>query len=461
MTVTLVTPAPLAQQLAEAIDSSVETAAVILAGLIEGPDGDLRLLAREVHMVSDEAYMRRGAHEMLIASDGYMRALARAEQTNSTPIWFHTHPGTEASPYPSARDRLVDTQIADLFRQRSATRRYATMILAGTRELQRFTGHVDHHGRTVAIARMWRPGPRFALLYAADQPRTRSDSDLYDRNIRAFGGPLQNTLAALKIGVVGAGGTGSAVAEQLARLGAGNLTLIDPDVLSRSNTTRVYGSTVNDVGRPKTEVLARHLTRIAPTITVRSIQGTITNERTARELSGCDLVFGCTDDNAGRLVLSRLATYLLTPVIDVGVLLSSDSTGRLTGIDGRVTVLTPGSACLVCRDRVDLARAQAELMPPEEHQRLEKEGYAAALPGVEPAVITYTTMVAAAATSELLERLISYGPDPEPGELLLRLHDREISTNTQAPRPGHYCDPDSGNAGVGDGDPFLGQTWAA
>ncbi len=80
----------------------------------------------------------------------------------------------------------------------------------------------------------------------------------------------------------------------------------------------------------------------------------VTLEPTARKLIGCDLLFGCTDDNAGRLVLSRLATYLMTPVIDCGVLITSDADGRLTGINGRVTVLSPGQACLVCRDRIDL-----------------------------------------------------------------------------------------------------------
>jgi len=88
----------------------------------------------------------------------------------------------------------------------------------------------------------------------------------------------------------------------------------------------------------------------------------VTAEHAARRLAGCDVVFGCTDDNAGRLVLSRLPTYYLTPVIDMGVLLSSDN-GRLTGIDGRVTVVSPGSACLVCRGRIDLARAGSEQLP--------------------------------------------------------------------------------------------------
>src|SRR6185437_156351 len=139
------------------------------------------------------------------------------------------------------------------------------------------------------------------------------------------------------------------------------------------------------------ETLRDHLVAIAPDLECEPILSMITLEAAARRLESRDLVFGCTDYNAGRLVLSRVANYLLTPVIDMGVLLSSDTEGTLTGIDGRVTVLTPGTACLVCRNRVNLARAAAELRTPEERRRLEDEGYAPALGAVEPSVVAFTT----------------------------------------------------------------------
>lgn len=266
-------------------------------------------------------------------------------------------------------------------------------------------------------------------------------------------------LADMTVAVVGCGGTGSSVIEQLVRLGVRNFILLDPKTLTKSNVTRVYGSFPEDVGKPKVALSAKHVARIAPDAVVTASQLKITQESTARLLMDADVVFGCTDDNAGRLVLSRLASYLLTPVIDCGVLLSSDDREKLVGIDGRVTLLTPGAACLVCRNRIDLQRAAAETLAPEEHARLADEGYAPALGGVEPAVVAYTTQVAAAAVAELLERLIHYGPEPPPTEMLLRSHDREVSFNDQNPCDGHYCHPDRGKLGLGDTTPFLEQTW--
>ena len=99
------------------------------------------------------------------------------------------------------------------------------------------------------------------------------------------------------------------------------------------------------------------------------------------------------------------------------------------------------------------------MLAAEEYGRLADEGYAPALPGTEPAVVTFTTQVAAAAVSELLERLIHYGPEPAPTEILLRAHEREVSTNDQGPREGHYCHPGAHKLGLGVTEPFLEQTW--
>ena len=148
-----------------------------------------------------------------------------------------------------------------------------------------------------------------------------------------------------------------------------HLSLFDPNALSASNLTRVYGSFPEDIGNSKVKVIAAYVGRIAPDAEVVATQAKITLEDTAKLLLDADVIFGCTDDNAGRPVLSRIASYLLTPVIDCGVLLSSGSGGRLEGIYGRVTVLAPGSGCLVCRNRIDLRRAAAEMLPPDEHRK--------------------------------------------------------------------------------------------
>ena len=455
---TLVLPAGLAQEIAAAARIDDETGGVLLAGVARTGEG-LRLLGREMHWAPDDGYEQRGPRSLVIRSSGYVRALARAEEIGAVPIWLHTHPGDRGLPVPSEHDEIVDGLLRDPFRIRSGSPLYAAVIVSPADRLFTFTGHVeDDETGVVAIDRLLVVGARWTLVTPVDADVNAALPTAFDRQVRAFGGEVQKVLSALSVGVVGCGGTGSAVSEQLTRLGIRTLRLFDPDSLSDSNVTRVYGSTPADVGRAKVEVLGDHLMRVAPDAMIIPTRGTVTDESVARILTACDMVFGCTDDNAGRLVLSRLASYYLTPVIDCGVLLSSTD-GLLDGIDGRVTVLSPGQACLVCRGRIDMARAQAEQLDDEERAARQAEGYAPELGGVEPAVVAYTSAVASFAVAELLERLVGYGPDDEPGELLLRLHEREISTNTRAPNPRHYCAPDTGLLGTGDASPFLGQTW--
>ena len=458
MTVTLVVPEHIADELLREASADVESAGVLLARHLRTPAGHQRLLAREMHWVPAEAYLERHPNELSVASHGYVPALAAAEEDQSVPIWLHTHPGDDSSPTPSKQDGLVDEELADLFRLRSGSDLYGAIVLGRAGGGLTFTGHVESAHSRSAIDRLWVTGRRFALTQNWHHEVTPPPSQ-FDRNIRAFGGDIQSVLGELRVAVVGCGGTGSAVTEQLIRLGVRHISLFDPDVLTDSNLTRVYGSFPDSVGIQKVEVIASHVARIAPNAEVDTAVSKVTVGSTARRLLDADVIFGCTDDNAGRLVLSRAASYLMTPVIDCGVLLSSGQGGRLEGIDGRVTVLVPGAACLVCRGRIDLERAAADMLEPDERQRREDEGYAPALGDVEPAVVTFTTQVAAAAVSELLERLIHYGPTPTPTEILLRAHEREISTNDELPREGHYCHPESAKLGLGITEPFLEQTW--
>ena len=458
--VTLVITGDLRAELLRAAEDELETAGVLPASLVDSGDGGRRLLATAIRWCPPESYAERYETGLLITSDGYVPALAEAEAGGSVALWLHTHPGDRGSPRPSRDDNTVDDQLSELFRLRSGSDYYGSLVVSLQNGQLRFTGRLMSGTESADIDRLWSVGDRFHLAHH-DNHHLEDLDGAFDRNVRAFGGPVQTALSDLTVGIVGCGGTGSSVAEQLARLGVRRFILIDPDKLSVSNVTRVYGSTPARIGDRKVDVVGDLIASVAPGAPTVRDDSMVTVQATARRLAGADVIFGCTDDNAGRMVLSRMASFLLTPVIDCGVLLSSGPSGVLEGINGRVTVLAPGSACLVCRGRIDHSRAASELLTPEERVRRLDEGYAAALPGVEPAVVTFTTAVAAAAVTELIERLVGFGPAPVPSELILRLHDRELSANHQEPQHGHYCDPCAGKLGTGHTGPFLGQMWSS
>ena len=111
MTVTLVLPLQIADELLHAVANEIESAGVLLAKLVKTPAGDMRLLARAMHWVPDDAYQVRNSRTLSISSHGYIPALAAAEADEAVPIWLHTHPGYESTPRPSEYDEIVDQEL--------------------------------------------------------------------------------------------------------------------------------------------------------------------------------------------------------------------------------------------------------------------------------------------------------------------------------------------------------------
>jgi hypothetical protein len=122
-------------------------------------------------------------------------------------------------PDPVSLRMPVSWFLKDLFWIRTNNRYYGALIISLRRNGLTFSGHVDiEPGDRIPIDRLWVVGDRLRLLQSFDLP-AEALSTSFDRNVRAFGSAVQQTLADLSVGIVGCGGTGSAVAEQLVRLG--------------------------------------------------------------------------------------------------------------------------------------------------------------------------------------------------------------------------------------------------
>jgi molybdopterin/thiamine biosynthesis adenylyltransferase len=432
-----------------ALEFREESAGIVLAGTAE-EDGRLTLCLNRIIWVPDDAYELRGPRELRIHSEGWMPALAEAAAGDWQPIFFHTHPGTV--PLPSRHDRRVEDELASVFEARVG-RPFASMIVGEVRGASAFTGRLSGTPWT----RLRILGEHLRVLAATDVDDEETPPiEAFDRQVRAFGRQGQALLRRLKIGVVGAGGTGSAVFEQLVRLGVGEIVLIDDDVVSDTNLTRIHGSNMADVGEPKVDVLARTAEAIGLGTEVEAHRAKVTDRSAFEALRGCDVVFGCTDDNAGRAVLARLAYHYCLMVIDVGVMIGGRD-GRVTDVDARASVMAPGMPCLFCRGRIDPNRLREEQLPAGERDELAEEGYAQGLADPDPAVITYTSMIGSFAVDEMMQRLFGFGQEPS-SEILVRPARREIRRLGGASMPNHFC-ADPGLVGRADKEPPLGLGW--
>jgi molybdopterin/thiamine biosynthesis adenylyltransferase len=431
------------------LDHPDETAGFLLAGWADSSD-EITLMGRRFDWVSEEHYEERTPKSLVIASRGFVPCFSAAAADNSIPVFVHTHPRMGASPSP--RDDRVDEILASLTWRRTKSPYYASLIVGGTVEMPTFTGRVfAREVGVVALERLRVLGSRLKLLHYEGAADHGLDETVFDRQIRAFGKDGQRLLSRLRVGVVGVGGTGSAMFEQLVRLGVGEVTVIDDDIVTSTNLTRIHESGEADIDARKVDVMKQAADRIGLKTNIRPEFGRITSPEVLSKLDHVDVIFGCTDDESGRNNLAKLAITHLVPVFDMAFVVDPDEDGSIRGLVGRVTTLMPGAACLVCRGRLDTQRMLAESLGKEERVRRAKEGYVPGLDDPDPAVGAYTTMVATWAVNELLDRLFDYSTGSAKSgatELLLLLHDRSLSLNTYLPRAGHWC-ADEANYGRG------------
>ena len=86
----------------------------------------------------------------------------------------------------------------------------------------------------------------------------------YQRNQQMIPTKQQLRLFQSKVAVVGCGGLGGYILEELARLGVGQIVAIDPDVFEEHNLNRQLLSTIDSLGVAKTEAAVGRIAAINP-----------------------------------------------------------------------------------------------------------------------------------------------------------------------------------------------------
>ena len=137
----------------------------------------------------------------------------------------------------------------------------------------------------------------------------------YERNIPSLTLEESQLLRKKTVAVIGCGGLGGYIIEQLARLGIGAIRIVDGDVFEESNLNRQLFSDVTVLGKPKTEVSRARIAAVNPEIQVQSLYGYLDEENAEAFLDGCDAVVGALDNIYTRRVLEKNCEKLGIPYI--------------------------------------------------------------------------------------------------------------------------------------------------
>lgn len=439
-------------------DKTKEQVAYLLCG-ISRSSGEVRLLVREIIPVPSDALLIQEEDLLSIPSSSYVPVLKRAADIKQCFFLVHSHP--KHIPQFSRADDLEEPKLFKTAYVRFEDGIHGSLVFSSPDNISArvwLEKENDLVASPIHLIRILGEGYRFIVPNNAPKEGNKIPEKFFERQVRAFGKDLQKLLGSMHIGVVGCGGTGSAVIEQLARLGVGALTLVDDDGIEDTNISRIHGSTMRHFTESwnKAYVMNEMIKQIGFGTKVKVIAKKLLYESVARELRDCDLIFGCTDDDAGRAIINLLSIYYYIPVIDMGVLIDSRN-GSIHNILGRVTMIKPGGPCLYCRNHIDAGRVAAEMMNPELYRERLNEGYAPELGIKDPSVITFTTAVACQAVIEMLNLFSGFVDKSHITELVCRFDSRAMSLRPN-PRGNCICS-NQDKVGRGDYLEFLGINW--
>lgn len=126
----------------------------------------------------------------------------------------------------------------------------------------------------------------------------------FKRNQISISQKEQYTLFKSHVAIVGCGGLGGNVAELLARIGVGKLTLIDSDTYTEHNLNRQNFSTIKTIGKSKVHVVSKNLSHINPALHVRKKVKLLDEKNIHKLLKNADIVIDCLDNPKTKLLLS-------------------------------------------------------------------------------------------------------------------------------------------------------------
>lgn len=385
-----------------------------LAFILAAPnvsDSRIRLVGHELLRAQPKDLDRQSSSGIIPNGQFVAAALTRCRQEGWSLIEVHSHPfdsgpQTTFSGIDWSNDRMKMPRLASMLPEPFY---HATMVVGrdslDAHYYQRPTGAILPMRQVTVVGSFSGDSPVLHYLPTSSSAPAppRPQEARHSRQLPLLGAGTQEALSKARVAVVGVGGLGSFVALELAYLGVGNLTLIDPDRIEQSNLNRLIGAAPDDVGRYKVDVFRELIARVAPKVSVTAVAAPLLDSEALNHAKTADLLLGCVDGHGARLSLNHLSVRYLIPLIDAGTGARIEADGLAARLGGQVQVVAPGVGCLECRGFIHPQRAAYDLAPPEVQVYERDHGY-----GTEetaPSVIFLNGVVASIQAAETVRIL--------------------------------------------------------
>ncbi len=378
----------------------LEAASLLICTRTPGPR--LRLLVRDVIPVPHSVCARRQRDAITWPGEYLEAAIDSAESEGLAIVLIHSHPGGLFA-FSDADDQSDHRVLPCLFQACGDMHAAAIMTPDGAIRARLYRSDM----RPTPVELVTVSG--HDISYWWDQ-----DAGLRGASTRpiAFTSMMTEELSRLAAGVIGVSGTGSIVAEQLARLGFGHIRLIDFDRVERRNLNRILNATSKDatVRRPKVEMFADAIASHRGEEVAEPVAASVLTREAVLAASQCDVLFCCVDTLEARQVVDLIAGAFLIPLIDVGVTIPVRKAGAgvaIADVCGRVDYVQPGRSTLGDRGVYTPESLRGEYLrkaAPDAHRQELEAGYIKGLIEEAPSVITLNMRASAACVNEFIAR---------------------------------------------------------
>ena len=385
-----------------------EHLAFVLAGRADRADGSISLLARDLILI-DDAELEGDHHQdgIALTLEALVKVMNEAWSRGLILVEAHSHPLSQGSVHFSRTDAVGQRELRQYLLEVYGDQVVYGAIVLGSDCVDGAVWKDGHEAQLIGDVRI--VGDHWLKLQTTSVPDSnkklrgakRNGSNIHDRQILALGERGQKIIEGIHVGVVGLGGLGSMVVEQLAYLGVRRFTLIDFDVVEQTNLNRLIGANRSDVGRRKVEVASRLLNRITRATEVRIVASHVRHSAALEQLKSADIIFGCVDSDSGRLILNEFALAYMIPYIDTGVGIDV-ADGVIAAAGGRVVVWTPQRPCLLCANEINVRVAAEELETEEQRMFRREHGYVTGHDLPAPSVVSLNGTIASLAVTEFL-----------------------------------------------------------
>jgi molybdopterin/thiamine biosynthesis adenylyltransferase len=390
-------------------DDQDEHAAALLAAPRSRSDGGLTLLVREVLLVADEDFPPGKFGYRQTAPLFIARHAGRAGELGLAYISVHNHPGASTCVGFSGDDLAAHKRLFPHLLDLTTGNPVGGLVLGS----QSTAGEIWRpKQKPVALDSLRIIGPQLEHQTARPESGRTAIPRRFDRQARLFGDEGQRILSRMRVGVIGLGGGGSMVVEQLAHLGVGEIVGVDHDVVRPHNLSRIVGATPRDARRhtKKVGVARRFCEAIDRDIRFIGIDGDVADLAVARRLVDLDFLFLATDTITSRLVFNAIVHRFLVPGIQIGAKVELRAgSSEIDEIYVAVRPVFPDRGCLHCAGLIDPGRLQHEAATAEERAA---QNYLGTTEVIDPSVVTLNGIAASNAVNTMM--LLAVGlADPD------------------------------------------------